>query len=682
MPYDSSPAGIVRRSLIAERKAKSVRGKMHATGKLEVRSVTEDPDNWWIEGTATTPKPDFVGDVVNPMGLSFNLPMPLLWQHDSGDPIGLVVSAKPTSKGVTYKARIPKIKTDGLLRDRLQMAVDYITHELTRDTSIGFMPDWDVVEVLATGGLLYPKSTWLELSVCTIGMNEDADIISIRSMGTGARAATGNSQAKTQNTTPGASGTSSGQSAHPPNRTPKGQFMKTIAQLQERRGTAVARMKELGDLWAGEGYTKSQEERDELQTLDTEVKDLDDSLIIAKAYENNGAVAKPVAETERAQRGAAGYIMVKGADQEEKFKGQNYTRMVIAKAQAHLMFKRDGVPIRPSEIAEERWGKTNPTLVAIMKANEVPGGGTGSGEWGRLLVQADTRYTGDFIEFLYGMTVFDKLPLREIPANVAVKGQDGAATAYWVGESKAIPNTSATFTSTNLAPLKVGAIAVCSNELLEDSSPAAEGLVRDAIGEASAQRIDTTFLSATAASAGVSPAGMLNGVSATAASGVDASALRADLKAVLATFDTAKDSGTLTIVTTRALARSVALMFNNLGTAQDFPGSTPTGGTWMGYPVIVGDNVPSGDIIVLNPREIYKIGDSGVRVSVSDVAMIEQSSAPTGATDTPVAASQVFTSMFQEESTAIKVVRRINFAKRRSTAVGVITGGDYGSDES
>jgi hypothetical protein len=29
----------------------------------------------------------------------------------------------------------------------------------------------------------------------------------------------------------------------------------------------------------------------------------------------------------------------------------------------------------PATIAEMRWGKTNPTLVAIMKVNEVPGGG-------------------------------------------------------------------------------------------------------------------------------------------------------------------------------------------------------------------------------------------------------------------------------------------------------------------
>lgn len=644
--------------------------------RIEIKAF--DDKTRTFEGIATTPSTDRQGDIVESTGAQYTLPVPFLYQHDADRPVGHVTSAKVTSKGIEIKGYIEKFDEPPSLKERVDVAWAELKSRLVRGLSIGFSPlEYSFMD---DGGVRFMKWDWLELSMVTIPANAEATIKTIKSLDR-QQAASGHVQ-KAIGSSPGVSGKSSGQGAQSSIGTPKGKAMKTIAQLLERRGTAVARMKELGDLWAGEGYTKTQEERDELQTLDTEVKDIDDDMIIAKAHETNAAQAKPVAETERAQRGAAGYIMVKGADQDEKFKGQNYTRMIIAKAQAHMMFKQQGVFVRPSEVAENRWGKTNPTLVAIMKANEVPGGGTGSGEWGRQLVSADNRYTGDFIEYLYGLTVFDKLALREIPANVAIKSQDGAATAYWVGESKAIPNTNPTFNSTTLAPLKVGAIAVMSNELLKDSSPSADLLVRDAIGEASAQRIDTTFLSASAASAGVSPAGMLNGVSATAASGVDASALRADLKAVLATFDTAKDTGNLTIVTTRALARSVALMFNNLGTAQDFPGSTPTGGSWSGYPVVVGDNVPSGDIIILNPREIYKIGDSGVEVSVSDQAMIEQSSAPTGATDTPVAASQVFTSMFQEESTAIKVVRRINFAKRRTTAVGVITGGDYGSDES
>jgi hypothetical protein len=326
-----------------------------------------------------------------------------------------------------------------------------------------------------------------------------------------------------------------------------------------------------------------------------------------------------------------------------------------------------------------RWGKSNPTLVRLIKANEVAGGGSGSGEWGAELVQADTRFTGDFIDYLYSMTVYDKMPLRQVPANVAIKGQDGTATGYWVGESKPIPASAQDFSTVSLTPLKVAALAVVSNELLRDSTPAAEQLVRDALVEASSQRVDNTFLSATAASAGVSPAGLLNGLSAMTSAGTDAAGVRGDIAQLMAPFITAKNISGLHFVTTPTLGLQLQLMRNALG-MREFEGVTADGGTLEGRPLHLGDNVGAGDLILLKPSDIYRIGDSGVQVSISRDAMIEQSSAPTGVTDTPVAASQVFTSMFQAESTAIKVVRSINFAKRRTSAVAYV--GDAAYDAS
>ncbi|MET3459814.1 hypothetical protein [Variovorax atrisoli] len=119
-------------------------------------------------------------------------------------------------------------------------------------------------------------------------------------------------------------------------------------------------------------------------------------------------------------------------------------------------------------------------------------------------------------------------------------------------------------------------------------------------------------------------------------------------------------------------------MTNALGQTE-FPGITANGGTLLGDPVVTGDNVGSGQLILLKPSDIYRIGDSGIEVSISREAMIEQDTAPTGATDTPTAASANMTSMFQTESTAIKVVRSINFAKRRASAVAFVTGADYGA---
>lgn len=451
-----------------------------------------------------------------------------------------------------------------------------------------------------------------------------------------------------------------------------------IKDLENTRAAKAARMQEVMQKSIDEGRSTEADEAEEFDNLGAEIKTMDEDLVRLRRLEaftaqrGVAAVGTGTQAAAASRQSSGPTIIIASKDQEEKFKGQNYTRMVIAKALARALD-------RPAlSIAMERWGKTNPTLIAIMKANEVPGGGSGSGEWGAELVQADTRYTGDFIDFLYAATVFDQLPFRQVPANVAIKGQDGAATGYWVGQSKAIPATTVDFSTINLTPLKVAALAVISNELLRDSSPSAEMLVRDALVQASAQRVDSTFFSTAAAVSGVSPAGILNGVTGITSAGVDGNGLRADVKALYAPFIAAHNAGDLAFIANPALAKSVQLMVNALGQTE-FPGINTKGGNLLGDTVYTGDNVSSSQLILLSPKDIWRIGDLGVEVSISRDAMIEQNTVPTGATDTPVAASATMTSMFQEESTAIKVVRPINFAKRRASAVQYITDADYGA---
>jgi HK97 family phage major capsid protein len=218
---------------------------------------------------------------------------------------------------------------------------------------------------------------------------------------------------------------------------------------------------------------------------------------------------------------------------------------------------------------------------------------------------------------------------------------------------------------------------VVSNELLRDSSPSAEQLIRDALVEASSQRIDTTFLSTSAAVAGVSPAGILNGVSALTTLGNDGVGVREDISQLYDPFFTAKNSSGLYLVMYSGLAKKVSLIVNALGQTE-FGTLNAAGGTLLGDNVVTGDNVTAGHLILLKPSDIYKIGDMGVEVSISKEATIEQDSAPQGASDTPVAASATLMSMFQTESTAIKIVHPINFAKRRSTAVQYVSNAAYG----
>jgi HK97 family phage prohead protease len=145
---------------------------------LDIKSISEDERV--IEGIASTPTPDRMGDVVEPMGAKFALPMPLLWQHDAGQPIGHVEFAKPTKSGIPFKARLAQTDEPGTLKDRLDEAWQSIKLGLVRAVSIGFRSlEYSRMD---TGGLRFLEWEWLELSAVTIPANGDATINTIKSI--------------------------------------------------------------------------------------------------------------------------------------------------------------------------------------------------------------------------------------------------------------------------------------------------------------------------------------------------------------------------------------------------------------------------------------------------------------------------------------------------------------------
>jgi HK97 family phage prohead protease len=177
---------------------------------LNVKKVADEADEWIVEGVASTPRTDRSGDIVEPMGAKFKLPMPLLWQHDSTQPIGRVEFASPTPKGIPFRAHIPKVVEAGRLKDRIDEAVQSIKYRLVACVSIGFQAFADSVERIETG-LRFKTWEWLELSLVTIPANADATITGVKSIDTELRRAAFGAQAKSSvvrldPSTPGVSG--------------------------------------------------------------------------------------------------------------------------------------------------------------------------------------------------------------------------------------------------------------------------------------------------------------------------------------------------------------------------------------------------------------------------------------------------------------------------------------------
>ena len=115
-------------------------------------------------------------------------------------------------------------------------------------------------------------------------------------------------------------------------------------------------------------------------------------------------------------------------------------------------------------------------------------------------------------------------------------------------------------------------------------------------------------------------------------------------------------------------------MKNPLG-QKEYPGIGPKGGELNGLPVVTSQYVPADLMVLGSAAEIYLADDGQVTVDASREASAEMRDDPTNNSLTPTASQMV--SMFQTDSTMIKVVRHVNYERRRPEGVVVITGANY-----
>lgn len=145
---------------------------------FEIKGLDEDRRE--LEGIATTPTPDRMGDIVESEGAKFSLPLPLIWQHDAAQPVGEVLSARVRKDGITVKARVAKVEEAGTLKERLDEVWQTIKSKLVKGFSIGFRP-LEQVQIKDTWSYRYPSWEWLELSLVTIPANSEATIQVVKS---------------------------------------------------------------------------------------------------------------------------------------------------------------------------------------------------------------------------------------------------------------------------------------------------------------------------------------------------------------------------------------------------------------------------------------------------------------------------------------------------------------------
>lgn len=649
-----------------------------AYGLLEIKDVNDEERI--IEGIASTPVTDRQGDIVEPEGAVFNLPIPLLWQHRSSEPVGNVIKAKVSKQGIWIRAQIAKHDEPGELKNLLDKAWGMIKLGLVRGLSIGFKP-LESSDIEGTWGQRFNLWEWLELSAVTIPANADASISAIK-------AAFGRQQQE-GDPQPGASGTRKSVSIITPPKPSKGTMKTTaeqIADFEAARASKSAQLTAIQNKASAEGRTKDATEQEEFNTIRDEIASIDQELIDLRAMEKlMGTVAKPVngGGSEKGSESRSPQVRVEAEEKLEP--GIEFARFAMCVAAAKgdmrqaLALAEHHYPRQKRAIsvikASAGIGSSIEKMLFQMKA-AVNAGTTTDATWAGPLLAYNT-FSGDFLEYLRPRTILGRFgnngvpDLNRIPFNVHIKGQTSGGTGYWVGEGKPKPVTKFDFNDTYHGFTKVAAIAALTEELIRFSDPSAERLVRDALSGCLIERMDSDFVNpAIAAQAGVRPASITNGVAAIGSSGTDGDAVRTDIQALWAGPVAARLPMTGAVyITTPAIALALSLMMNALG-QREFPDLNMMGGTLLGVPVIVSDYVPAGLFILAFAPEIWYSDDGQVTIDASREASLQMDDAPTNASN-PVAATAMV-SMFQTDSIALRAHRFVNWTKRRNSAVAML----------
>jgi HK97 family phage major capsid protein/HK97 family phage prohead protease len=654
---------------------------------LTIKSV--DAEQRVIEGMATTPTPDRVGDVVEPKGVKHASSIPLLLHHDSRLPVGTVKLHKATDDGIAFTARIPKIDEPGTLQARVDEAWQSIKSGLIKGVSIGFRVMDDGIELLRSGGVRFTSTEVLELSLVAVPANAEATIQSIKSIDAQYRPASGEGQASVPPTTAGVSVAVVSQSRGT-GRAMKQTITQQIKDFEATRAAKVAERDAIMDDAAEKGLTLDAAQTEQYDGLDTEIKSIDQHLTRLRAREvENKAAAVTVAGSNGHEANASRGLTQVHVGKVNRDPGIGFARMAMAKMASYISMKEGGF-LSALDIAKRHWPSDTELHAHIIQKTNIPAGTTTDTNWATELVEP-TTLGSEFLEFLRAQTILGKFgtngvpALRSLPFNIRMAQMTSGLTGYWVGEGAGKPTSKGAIGAVTLPYTKVAAISVITQELARFSNPSAERVVRDELARSVSARIDTDFVDpAIAAVSGVKPASITNGLTAMTSAGTSADNARTDVMNLVEQFIlNHMDVSSLVILMPNTLALALSVMRNSLG-QQEFPGLTLNGGRLEGIPVITSQYLASGAsygnmVVALSANDIGLADDGAVDVKVSGEATLEMTDTPVGESTTPTAMTTAFVSMFQSNSLAILAERFITWKKLRSTAVVFMDDVNWGS---
>ena len=448
---------------------------------------------------------------------------------------------------------------------------------------------------------------------------------------------------------------------------------------------------------------------------EAEERDLsDDESLQLEAYSTDiESTEKRITDLERAEKAMAQRVVEKQAPailQSKHLGGKERTKGEILFKQATTQFLAH-VNKQPLEVAAKTAYPSDQGLQAVIKAAVNPAATDVAGWASELTEETNQGFLdllrGDFVTpqlwSAAGLNLtFDGYTAINIPSRLSTQtGQE--LGGGWTGERDAIPVSRLTTATQKITPYKWGIISSFSKELAMRSAPSIQALIQSAIIADTGTKLDNDYLGEAAAVAGFNPAGLMNGVTGTAAATGGATVgddMLTDLKNLINPFYAANLQGGIRIMMhpTNALAMSLVLYNGTYLFADEL-----ARGTLMGIPVIQSTNVPVDELqaVVMSAQAVgngaitFDISDTATFVEIDDQGAssttnpaMEQAyprtdmsgqvgDAATHNSDAANTTKAPIRSLWQTESVAIKMVQYLSWATLRDGSVNRITGVSY-----
>lgn len=365
--------------------------------------------------------------------------------------------------------------------------------------------------------------------------------------------------------------------------------------------------------------------------------------------------------------------------------------------QASLIFAGLGNMIKgamtmkdPMQIASEnyRGDKEVALFTDLVQKASIDPAMTTVPEWAGALVQ--DQY-GGFMDLLKAVSVYPRVPgSRHVFSGGSIKipMRDAAPmiNGDWVAEGAPIPVKKLAFKSATLTPKKLAVISSYTREmLLSSSNPNIEQIIRQGIIDDTAIVLDTTFLDNDSGST-VRPEGLkhIAGTATSASAGATAANILTDIGKAVGGLVAAHMGNSAVWIMNPAhrIGLSGIMLANGAFLFRD----EVNAGTFAGFPVIMSNNVPKGDVFLVDSNALTFANNFGPEFMISnqatlhmedDVAKVKPivgaGSGTAGAVDIADVASPV-RSLYQTDTWAIRMVHGLDWAKVRDGGVFYLSG--------